>query len=106
MEFLLAERKRLGVQDRGEVEAVVQAAKVGTQVLVDDPWGRTLAERDKLDVHGTFWVLTQFHKLQLLSSAVLRADFASLKERGFRLPWKDVNETLAGIGEEPLDEQT
>ncbi len=105
VEFLLAERKRLGAQDRGEVEAVVQAAQVGAQVIVDDSWGRVLAERDRLDVHGTFWVLTRFHELQLLSSATLRGDFASLKERGFRLPWKDVNETLTRIGEEPLDEQ-
>ena len=105
MEFLLAERKRLGAQDRGEVEAVVQAAEVGAQVIVDDSWGRVLAERDRLDVHGTVWVLTRFHELQLLSPAILRADFASLKERGFRLPWKDVNETLTRIGEEPLDDQ-
>lgn len=81
VEFLLAERQRLRAQDRGEVEAVVQAADVGAQVIVDDSSGRVLAERDNLPVHGTFWVLTRFHELQLLSSAILRADLASLKER-------------------------
>src|SRR5438477_5923934 len=46
VEFLLAERKRQGSKDRGEVEAVVQAAQVGAVVIVDDPWGRELAARD------------------------------------------------------------
>src|SRR5438874_7389479 len=38
VDFLLAERVREGVQDRGEVEAVVQASQFGATVIVDDPW--------------------------------------------------------------------
>src|ERR1039457_6966530 len=57
VDFLLAERTRQGMKDRGEVEAVVQAAQLGAGVIVDDPWGRELAARDDLDYHGTFWVL-------------------------------------------------
>jgi predicted nucleic acid-binding protein len=47
--FLLAERAREGDEDRGEAEAVVQASQVGAVVIVDDPWGRELAERDDLE---------------------------------------------------------
>src|SRR5262245_1889617 len=37
VDFLLAERRRLGRKDRGEVEAVVQASQLGATVIVDDP---------------------------------------------------------------------
>src|SRR6266704_3642623 len=57
VDFLLAERARQGMRDRGEVEAVVQASQFGAAVIVDVPWGRDLAARDNLDFHGTIWVL-------------------------------------------------
>jgi predicted nucleic acid-binding protein len=37
VDFLLAERGRQGSEDRGEVEAVVQASQFGATVIVDDP---------------------------------------------------------------------
>jgi predicted nucleic acid-binding protein len=101
VDFLLAERARLGVKDRGEVEAVVQASQFGATVIVDDPWGRDLATRADLDFHGTVWVLQRFYQLGLLSST-LGECFAVLRDRGVRLPWDTVNELLVSIGEEPL----
>ena len=53
VDFLLAERGRLGAEDRGEVEAFVQASQFGAAVIVDDPWGRKLAKRYDLEFHGT-----------------------------------------------------
>jgi predicted nucleic acid-binding protein len=103
VDILLAERTRLGAQDRAEVEAVVQASEVGATVIVDDPWGRQLAERDDLEFHGTLWVLQQFQELGLLSSAGLRDCFASLRLRGIRLPWQIVDELLLQIGQQPFD---
>lgn len=102
IDFLLAEQSRQGVQDRGEVEAVVQASQFGATVIVDDPWGGDLAERDDLEFHGTLWVLQRFHELELLTSTALRNCFASLQRSGDRLPWKIVNELLVRIGQEPL----
>jgi predicted nucleic acid-binding protein len=102
VDFLLAERTREGIKDRGEVEAVVQASQFGATVIVDDPWGRALAARDDLDYHGTLWVLQQFYDLGLMSSAVLRTSFAALRARGTRLPWETVDALLIEIGEEPL----
>jgi predicted nucleic acid-binding protein len=46
IDVLLADRSQLGGSDRGEVEAVVQASALGATVIVDDPWGRELAERE------------------------------------------------------------
>lgn len=102
VDFLLAERAREAMRDRGEAEAIVQASHSGATVIVDDPWGRILAERYDLDFHGTVWVLEQFYELGLISAAALRASFAALRERGTRLPWDLVNALLARIGERPL----
>jgi|HubBroStandDraft_4_1064222.scaffolds.fasta_scaffold415896_2 predicted nucleic acid-binding protein len=101
VDFLLAERARLGVKDRGEVEAVVQASQLGAAVIIDDPWGRDLATRADLDFHGTVWVLQQLYQLGLLSPTLGNC-FALLRDRGVRLPWETVNELLVSIGEEPL----
>jgi predicted nucleic acid-binding protein len=102
VDFLLAERTRQGKRDRGEIEAVVQATQLGATVIVDDPWGRQLAERNDLEFHGTVWILQKFHELALVSSTDLRDDFAALQRRGTRLPWEIVNEYLTQIGQLPL----
>ncbi|MGD1070670.1 MAG: hypothetical protein ABSB15_11065 [Bryobacteraceae bacterium] len=103
VDFLLAERAGQGMKDRGEVEAVVQASQLGASVIVDDPWGRELAPRYGLEVHGTVWVLQRFHELGLIKPSALRAGFTSLRDREYRLPWEAVNALLVQIGEEPLN---
>jgi predicted nucleic acid-binding protein len=90
------------MHDRGEAEAVVQASEFGAAVIVDDPWGRELAERFYRDSHGTIWVLERFHELHLISSPALRDCFASLRRRRIRLPWETVNALLVELGEQPL----
>ncbi len=102
VDILLIERNRQGTIDRGEAEAVVQAARVGAMVIVDDQWGRELAARYDLDHHGTFWVIEELHNLGLLSPSELRAGFEELQKRRIRLPWDRVNALLAKIGEKPL----
>jgi predicted nucleic acid-binding protein len=102
VDFLVAERARQGMRDRGEVEAVVQASESGATVIVDDPWGRDLAARDDLDYHGTVWVLQRFYELGLMSSSALRICFRVLRDRGTRLPWETVDALLLEVGEDPL----
>lgn len=102
VEFLLAERAREGRKDRGEVEAVMQASQIGAAVIVDDRWGRELAARADLDYHGTFWVMNKFYELGLLSAPALRNHFLALKQRGFRLPWGEVDALLMRIGQETV----
>jgi predicted nucleic acid-binding protein len=102
VDFLLAERAREGMRDRGEVEAVVQASEFGATVIVDDPWGRELAELDGLDFHGTVWVLQRFYELGLMSSSAMRRSFAELRDHGIRLPWETVDALLMQMGEAAL----
>lgn len=79
VEFLRAERDREGSRDRGEIEAVVQASQFEATVIVDDPWGRRLAERYSLEFHGEFWILQRFHELGLLPADDLRESVELLK---------------------------
>jgi predicted nucleic acid-binding protein len=88
VDFLLAERAREAMKDRGEVEAIVQAAQSGATVIVDDPWGRILAERYDLD----------FPRHGLGSGAILRTrlDLGSGSSREFCRAPGSRNQTALG----------
>jgi predicted nucleic acid-binding protein len=103
VDLLLLKGRATGIEDRGEAEAVVQAAHLGAVVIVDDPWGRKLAASYALDYHGTIWVLTRLYELKLVSSAALRDSLLALRDIGIRLPWQEVNEFLIRVGEQPIE---
>jgi predicted nucleic acid-binding protein len=102
VDILLLERDRQGTRDRGEAEAVVQASQFGATVIIDDLWGRQLADRYALEYHGTLWVIEQLHDMQLVSSSQLRVSLQTMSDRGIRLPRSAVDSLLASIGENPL----
>lgn len=104
VDVLLADRR--ANRDRGEAEAVVQASERGAAVIVDDRWGRQLAQNFSLEYHGTIWVLGRFHELGLLTASDLRAHLVALRLRGIRLPPKEVNNLLTKVGEPTLDAES
>ena len=89
-------------KDRGEAEVAVQAAEFGATAVVDDPWGRELAERYRLEYHGTIWILERLCGLELLARANLRRHLQQLIKRGIFLPLDAVNELLHRFGEKPI----
>ncbi len=99
VDMILIELRKKGLKDRGETEAVVQAAETGAEVLIDDRSGRDLAVRYDCECHGTLWVLRRFFELDLASSATTREYFVRLLGQGIRLPRKEVNQFLQEIGE-------
>lgn len=101
-DVLLVERAHQGVADRGETEAAVQAAAVGAAVVVDDPWGRTLAGRFGLDCHGSIWILRRLFQLGLISGQEVRSCCSRLIDSGIRLPAEGVARLLADSGEARL----
>lgn len=100
--ILWAERHSEGSKDLGEVEAVVQAAKLGAVIVVDDPWGRELAERYRLDYHGTLWILERLCELRLLFPAVLREHLLTLRARGRHFPLAAANSLLERLGQKSI----
>ena len=101
VDFLLVEKIRMGKKDRGETEAVVQAATKGAAVLIDDRRGRRLAEQYALACHGTLWILEQLQLMELLPQT-LRECVVDIKSRGIRLPHKETNELLKRFAQDPL----
>jgi predicted nucleic acid-binding protein len=98
----LAERVRTRTRDRGEMEAIAQAAKFSTAILIDDKLGRNLASRQSLEYHGTLWVLRRFRELDLITGSGLRVFLERLRKSGARIPVKEANELLIEIGENPF----
>jgi len=101
VDFLLVEKTRMGKEDRGETEAVVQAAANGAMVLIDDRRGRKLAEQYTLECHGTLWLLEQFQSMELLPRT-LGQYLSDITSRGIRLPFKETSELLRRFGQDPL----
>lgn len=102
VDILLVERTRKGLKDRGEAEAVVQAAQIGASVIVDDKWGRDLAASHAISCNGTLWVLKQLFNLQLIGPSDLKNHFLSLRRRRYFLPWEQVNDFLLQVGQQPI----
>ncbi len=99
VDVLLTHRRSKPKKNRGEIEAVVQAAQLGAMVVVDESSGRKLAASYQLEYHGTIWILERLCELALLTPATVRRHLARLKERDIRLPWKAANELLERLGE-------
>jgi predicted nucleic acid-binding protein len=93
-DILLLEHERRAGKDRGEAEAVVQASQRGAAILIDDKWGRKLARRHALDVHGTLWVLEQLHDGGFIPPSRVRECFDVMRKKGIRLPEKAAKEFL------------
>ena len=100
--MLLAKRHADGTSDLGEVEAVVQAAKLGAVVVLDDPWGRKLAERYRLDSHGTVSILERLCMLELGVPVAVRGHLMKLRELGIRFPLKAANSLLERLGQQAI----
>jgi predicted nucleic acid-binding protein len=102
VDIVLAERSRSRLVDRGEVEAVVQAATAGAMVIVDDRRGRDLAGNYGLECHGTLWILKRLWELELRTGSSVRQDLVKLLRRKARLPRAEVDAFLNDMGELPL----
>lgn len=103
VDVLLIEWKGKGKRDRGEAEAIVQAAASGATVIIDERRGRKLAANFQLECRGTIWILRRFYELHLLTAPELRACLVRLQHLKLRFPQREANALLAEAGEEPLE---
>jgi predicted nucleic acid-binding protein len=102
VDVLLTRRAQSSKKDRGETEAVVQAAAEGAIVIIDDRRGRMLADQYSLQCHGTLWILERLQQLGLLTAPILRQHLEHLRLRRARFPVSAANELLQRLGQEPL----
>jgi predicted nucleic acid-binding protein len=105
VDFLLQARKqRKEGKDKGEAEAVIQAAQYPAQmVLTDDGLGREWAEMHARECHGTIWICYQLRRTGFLDG--LRIYFVRMLDLGRRLPLASMNGYLEEFGEVPISKQ-
>lgn len=78
-------RKYRGLHD-GEISCIVQTINENAKVvLTDDNLARRYCEKEKLEVHGTVFVLARGVKLNLLSVEKAEEILAVMKKRGYSL---------------------
>jgi predicted nucleic acid-binding protein len=88
-------------RDRGEAEAVVQAAKRGAHmVLTDDRLGRKWAATHIKDCHGTIWVCRELRRTGYLVE--LRPYYVRLIRGGRRQPLDEMNAFLKEFAEKEV----
>ncbi len=90
VDILALQVGRPGKRDRGEMEAVVQAAERGAAVLIDDRWGRELARRYDLEHHGTLWVLDRILELGIVRGQTITTAVDEMQKSGIRLPRREM----------------
>jgi predicted nucleic acid-binding protein len=104
VEILLQTRRNLKRErDRGEAEAVIQAAQRGADmVLVDDRLGREWAATHRVESHGAIWLCAELRRRGYL--AELKPHYVRMVQRGQRLPIKEMNEYLQEFDELAITE--
>lgn len=92
--LLLIENRQYGMRpkrDLGEAEAVVQATEIdASMVLVDDPLGRSWADRHSLENHGLIWILRQLRQFGAINE--VGSHMRKLRSISYRLPAKHVRD--------------
>jgi predicted nucleic acid-binding protein len=94
VDLMLLESHRVGWQDRGEAETVAQAAQASAMAVIDDPFGRKLAEEHRLECHGTLWILSQLYEQDFLTPSEVRAHLKTLAVAEYRLPQAAIKDLL------------
>lgn len=104
VQWLLHTRKhRKEGKDRGEAEAVIQAAKHSAVVLMDDHVGRVWAQRHSVECHGTIWLCRELRRRGFITA--LRPHFVRIVQQGHRQPLKHMNRYLQEFDETLITEQ-
>jgi predicted nucleic acid-binding protein len=84
--------------DRGEAEAIVQARERGlSDVLIDERKGTRIARAHSLNPRGIAGLIREFKLNGMISAA--QPLFAEIRQEGFWLSDKVVNEILEELGE-------
>lgn len=69
-------------------------------VLTGDPRLREAAENEKVEVHGTLWLVEQMVNAELIRPKRARQAYDSMRKAGRRLPWDEVEGQLRAFEQE------
>jgi predicted nucleic acid-binding protein len=91
-ETLGNKHSRTSVMDR---LALALAMQERCCLLTGDKDLRIAAIAEGIVVHGTVLIVEELLKVKLIEQAQAKESFASMKEKGRRLPWGDIDKMLA-----------
>jgi hypothetical protein len=87
----LARRYAASGCSRNDLLALALALQEGVPLLSGDLKLRQACEAEGHNVHGTLWLMDQFHEKGLLSSAEVQQAYEGMRSGGSRLPWVEVD---------------
>jgi len=67
-------------------------------LLTGDPRLRDAAENEKVEAHGTLWLVEQIVNAGLIRPKRARLAYDAMRKAGRRLPWEEVEEQLRRFG--------
>lgn len=88
----LSERYRK--PSRNDLFGLVLAEQEGCLLLTGDADLRAVAVEERVDVHGTLWVLEEMVRLGLITTVVAHAAYEAMEAAGRRLPWGEAHGRL------------
>ena len=91
---------------RNDLFGLVLAQHKNCPLLTGDKDLRKAAENESVEVHGTIWLVKEMYEAGLITLAETESAFSTMRARGRRLPWKEVehmieewkNEELFSLG--------
>lgn len=78
--------------------ALALAMQEKCPLLTGDKDLRAAAKSEGVEVHGTLWIIEKLLNEKLIKQAQARDSFDSMKAKGSRLPWGDVEKLLIQRG--------
>ena len=74
--------------------ALALAMQEKCPLLSGDKDLRVAAKSEGVEIHGTVWIIEELLNHKLLKQVQARNSFDSMKAKGSRLPWADVEKLL------------
>ena len=94
---MVAKYQRTGVSTN-DLLALGLAQQETCPLLTGDAKLRTVAEREKVEFHGTIWLLGELLEKRLISVRQAAAGYDKMKRAGRRLPWEEAESQVARFG--------
>lgn len=92
-EQLAIEYEQTGVS-RNDLITLALASQEACPLLTGDSRLRQVCDVEKVDVHGTLWLVGQMIEQKVIGLAAARRAYRTMREAGRRLPWDEVERQI------------
>ncbi|MEQ1935844.1 MAG: PIN domain-containing protein [Fimbriimonadaceae bacterium] len=83
---------------RNDLIALALAAQEKCPLLTGDSHLREVCVDQKVDVHGTIWLVGKMIEQKVIGIAAARRAYSAMRKADRRLPWDEVNKQLGSYG--------